>query len=832
MKDTRVELSDIESEHDETDVDIPEIIEVSEDELVNKTYSSFSTDDSFLFETIRQNSKIKPELRISGPSCKFLRGNKIGKGWTRLIPCPSDCSLKIAEADQKNLFDAYWNDATFQSRFKFLNEMLQVQPIENRSIKKLRNARIKRYNAQYNLITSQGPQEVCSSCFKAALKESKYLIHSVLEKKWCVMKTNSNLKDDGVEIPDIDRTDEEVKNVEDHIKKFPLCESDHFANHSSEKYLPMGLSIKTMYELYKREVPNPVPTNVYQNILVQTDLKFRPTYLGKCEKCEIATQQFRISTDPEEKSKLNYLLTSHLVEAREGQDSKSQDENLAKLSKNSLLVCSFALQISLPTPFLKEPTFYYKRPLWTYNLTIQQQGAGKYSQRFPKFYMWHEAHGKKTANEIASCLYQYLQNLPSTVTSVIFYSSSDIGENRSKSIAMMFTHLINNHKTLKTVDHKFLISGHSQIQNNLENGWDEAIMKDHHGKIQEPKDWYDVFEKPFKPKNEPEVIVMTPDKFYDFERLWKDQDDPFIDEKVKWVRYTKGVIYYKTSWMERDRFQILNFKSQSHLGDLSSLDNIFITEEKKEGLLELLSYLSPKVKSFYKGLPTQMSVSPKIGLVQEIVKSQQSKSSSLKRKLKEISNEETNEPKETLKLNEKIIGNYSDVMNGEKSSKLKKLSNEIEIVFNKEEDKIIKDDKKKSGRDRGKTHNSQCDNKTKGNSLCPARLPFCKNECYLKVTEDDQKSIFNSYWSIGTFESRINFINDLTEFATSIYKYKSRSRYSTKFYLNTKQGRKFVCKSCFCLVLDVSDRFISTVLNIKWDRTKSKYEKDRILKGI
>ncbi|XP_033227708.1 uncharacterized protein LOC117179748 isoform X1 [Belonocnema kinseyi] len=804
---TRMELSDVESKDDVADVEMPEPIEVSGDELPKETLS-VSNDDSLLFETIRQNSKIKPELRIKGPSCNFLRDMKIGQGWKRLRPCPSACNLRLTDEDQKNLFDCYWKEATFQSRFKFLNEMLIIIPVENRDTENARTARIKRYNTNYYLTTSQGSTKVCRSCFKIALNESDYLIDSVLEKKWCVMKTIKKLRDDGVQVRDVDPNEEEMKKVKEHIKKFPLCESNHFTDHSFENYLPMGLSLKTMYELYQREVSNPVPINWYQTVLVQTELKFKPIFLGKCEQCEITSQKFRTSTDPEEKSRLNCLLTSHLVDAREGQDSKTLDENLAKHSKNTLLVCSFAFQMTLPTPFLKEPTAYYRQPLWTYNLTIQQQGIGKSTRRIPKFYMWHEGDGKKTANEIASCLYQYLLELPRCVKSVIFYSTSDNRDNRSKSISKMFLHFLENHKTLKTVDHKFLIRGHFQIQNNLQNGWDQAIIKEHRGKIQEPKNWYDAFSKPFKPNNEPKVIVMTREKFYDYERLYKDQDDSFIDEKVKWVRYTEGFVRYKNSWAEKDRFQVLNCLSQSQLCELdktnlSNLENFYITEEKKKGLLELLLFMSPKVKSFYEGLPVQVSVCPNLGLAEETVL--------LKRKLEQV--------EETAPTQEDVISNE-----GEKHPKQKKIPDEIdstefEIVSILKQAKPVKVE----------YEFSKSNSKTEAVCKLPAGLPFCNKECCLSITEDDQKRIFNNYWHHGTFESRIDFVCNLIKISRNKPEKAKRKRFSAKFHLDTEGGRKVVCKPCFRHVLDISDSFIGIVLEKKWEQINNEKEPSKSL---
>ncbi|XP_033228131.1 uncharacterized protein LOC117179975 [Belonocnema kinseyi] len=449
---------------------------------------------------------------------------------------------------------------------------------------------------------------------KQIINETKTSVATIVNKNWDDVQPLEIVKIPNVVKPPVSLTAKTINpylEIEEHIKKFPLCESNHFDNNSSEKYLPMGLSVRTMYEIYKQEVSDPVSVSVYQRILAKSTLKFRPNFLGKCEKCEITKRKLKVSCD--EENKLNNFLTCHFLDAREGHDSKSKDEYVAKRSNNSLLVYTFSFQITLPTPFLEEPTAYYKRPLSTYNFTIQQQGNGTW--RIPKFYMWHEGDAKKTAKEIASCLYQHLLDLPPCVKSVILYSANN-RENRSKSISKMFLHLLENHKTLKTVIHKFLIYGHSQIHKNLKTGWDETIMKSHHGKIQEPKDWYDAFAKRFGKKIElivPKVIIMTPEMFYDFESCWKGDDDSFIDEQVKWLRYTKEGVYYKNSWSEIEQFKALNINGKSDITGLNqtklaSLGQVGISEEKKKGLLELLPFLRPEVASFYEGLPVENKV--------------------------------------------------------------------------------------------------------------------------------------------------------------------------------------------------------------------------------
>lgn len=407
----------------------------------------------------------------------------------------------------------------------------------------------------------------------------------------------------------VDRT----RVVEAHIMKFPLTSKIHnLIDDDFGKYLPFGLTIDIMYKLYRKEISNPVYFDAYKEVLTKMNLKFQSTHQENCEQCATAEERISTASDAYVEGKMKRLQSVHVNQAIESYTCYLQDKTAR--SNNSLLVCSFTLHQSLPTPLLDEPSSYYTQPLWTYGLTIQAQPKNSSKCKL-NTYMWDQTQGRKTANEIASCLYQYLQNLPPNITSVIIYSTSCNGESRRKNLCKMFLHLLANHKTLQTVNHKFLVDKHSPFEQNLTNDWLE-MMQNHIGCIEEPPDWYDAFAiESDESDYEREVVVMNAENFYDFEfsealstHSVKNAKS-FILENVKWLRYTKEGVQCKYSWSKTDPFCMMRLEGHFQAMNLvnrklKQLEVVPMTEKKKRNLLNLLPFMSPDVRSFYVGLPT------------------------------------------------------------------------------------------------------------------------------------------------------------------------------------------------------------------------------------
>ncbi len=115
--------------------------------------------------------------------------------------------------------------------------------------------------------------------------------------------------------------------------------------------------------------------------------------------------------------------------------------------------------IRTSTPNLSTSTLFYSRKLSSYNLSVYSLGDNKGS-----CFLWCEVDGGRGANEIGSCMFKYISSLPETVSDIILYSDACGGQNRNRFFctAMIYCMYANPH--IKSISHKFMESGHSEME--------------------------------------------------------------------------------------------------------------------------------------------------------------------------------------------------------------------------------------------------------------------------------------------------------------------------------------------------------------------------------
>lgn len=116
----------------------------------------------------------------------------------------------------------------------------------------------------------------------------------------------------------------------------------------------------------------------------------------------------------------------------------------------------------------------------------------------------------------------------------------------------MFMHLLYKHPTIETINHKFLISGHTHMECDSVHATIEKTKKRTLMKINHLNDWIQLV-RTCKVHNNFKVVAMTLKDFLDFSELKskkrpfsiKKQDDmgeKFLWQPIKWLQYNKTSI--------------------------------------------------------------------------------------------------------------------------------------------------------------------------------------------------------------------------------------------------------------------------------------------------
>ncbi|KAJ8969097.1 hypothetical protein NQ314_001929 [Rhamnusium bicolor] len=308
---------------------------------------------------------------------------------------------------------------------------------------------------------------------------------------------------------------------------------------------------------------------------------------------------------------------------------KSQDEEEAKKSNLKKMVVMVDLQKCLPTPCLSNSRSFYLRKLWTLNLTIHCDTTGQ-----SYCMIWDETLGLRGGNEISSCIIKWaLQNLNENVEELTIWSDNCSGQNRNKMIIPAYMWLLNEIPTLKVINHKYLLKGHTHMEADTVHAIIERKRKRLKTlEIAVPRDWAQ-FIRTCGNKNPFIVHTMNIDDFKDVSSLLKGGAAPLVSRKkntngeqfylsqVVWTqvrRSDQGILYYKTSF-EENNFKSINLKRNVRLSvnfpkNLPVIRNttIPIKAAKYYHLQELLKWIDKSFHPYYKSLKYSATASDEL----------------------------------------------------------------------------------------------------------------------------------------------------------------------------------------------------------------------------
>lgn len=218
---------------------------------------------------------------------------------------------------------------------------------------------------------------------------------------------------------------------------------------------------------------------------------------------------------------------------------------------------------------------------------------------------------------------EHLRNRSSAnhIEHVVMFSDSCGGQNRNIKMSLAIMHHIQSaESTIKTVDHKFMVSGHSFLPNDADFGVVERYVQEK--TIYVPEDWYNAI---LKSKRKKPYVVKVMDQTEMFStcsleksitrRKKNEQNDKVSWFSIQWLRYVKEEpfkIFYKESLNNDLPFLTLNIAPAKKGGRLTNLNRVLmeplfssprkVTELKKKDMMDLLKFIPPVHHDFFNSL--------------------------------------------------------------------------------------------------------------------------------------------------------------------------------------------------------------------------------------
>nr|CAI5822548.1 unnamed protein product [Callosobruchus analis] len=290
---------------------------------------------------------------------------------------------------------------------------------------------------------------------------------------------------------------------------------------------------------------------------------------------------------------------------------KDGDKEKAEVDK-SISVSCFDLQKVILVPQCERPPFYYKCKLSTYNFTVFDVNS---KEGF--CYIWTEQIAKRGGNEIASCLFDFIETMVKRgKQKFYFYSDNCIGQNKNKILVMMY--LFATKKFQIEIVHRFFEAGHSQNENDSIHA---LIERNKQGKDIFTPEQFIMLVKLAKVKGKPyNVKEMCQTDFFDFKSLevtYKNFQWNTGGKKVSWLNIREIKVDFKSpeslkirNDLYKDEEDIINVhtgKSTKRVRTLNETTHRNTLTRAYDKLLPLgkkkynhLKFLATKVPDMYK----------------------------------------------------------------------------------------------------------------------------------------------------------------------------------------------------------------------------------------
>lgn len=549
------------------------------------------------------NKKQVPARKI-GPTC----GEK----------CRLKCSSKINETSRQEIFKNYWNlgDIAKQRQF-IIRHAIDIKPKYRYSS----TQNFRKLNTAFHFVVNDVKIRVCKTFFKNTLAINDRPIATALSKKTECGFIQEELRGKHGKQRTVDS--EIYEGVKNFINAIPRVESHYLRAQTSREYIQCDKSLADLCRDYKdkcteQNLPFASASTFNRIFNKEFNISFHIPKKDQCDICET----FKNANEDQKQS----IIESYEKHLKEKELSRREKEKDKRAKIDSTIVAVYDLQAVMPIPKGQVSLFYYKSRINCYNFTV----SDLYAKNVECFF-WDETEGKRGANEIGSCILNYIelsiQANPGKELDFIFYSDNCCGQQKNKYLLTAYAYAVQK-MNVNSITHKFLIRGHSQNEgDNVHSVIEKQVRRFiKSGPVYVPAQYITLIQAAKKTGKPYKVTEMSHEKFYNLKLLQEEWGNNFnVNEdrnQVKWhdvkvFRLEKEhplCFFYKNSYEDED-YQKVFVRNIRRIGNQTLLfshgltreytSKIPLTQNKKRDIKELLDKnIIPRNyrETFYKDL--------------------------------------------------------------------------------------------------------------------------------------------------------------------------------------------------------------------------------------
>ncbi|KAJ4429539.1 hypothetical protein ANN_21708 [Periplaneta americana] len=250
-------------------------------------------------------------------------------------------------------------------------------------------------------------------------------------------------------------SEDDRKQVCEHIKSFPIEENHYSRERSRKESLSPDLNMSRLFKAFTIRFPG---TKVTYNYYADTfkkhfpHLRFGRPKSDTCSTCDLL--HAKIKCNPRD-TQHNAALELHQRKAKKAMTALHKDKLLSQTPSSDTCMVTVDLQKVLYVPSLTHCEMYYSRQLSCFNLCVHVSDTED-----AYMCLWNESVSGRGGNEIVSSLLKVISLLPSNKRKLVIWTDNCIGQNKNKMMVLALVHLVAKGR-FDEISHKFLVSGHS-----------------------------------------------------------------------------------------------------------------------------------------------------------------------------------------------------------------------------------------------------------------------------------------------------------------------------------------------------------------------------------